>query len=288
MIYTYSFSFRAEAQRFSALLRMALLCGALGLGSSAASAQQSNLPGVSQASETASSLRDRKPGMDLTMGEGLMVLAARDGGLSSLPPGRSEQGKEVAAQACAVCHGEGGQGKRPAYPRLSGQKLSYLTRQVDDFVTGRRRHAEMTTIVDQLSDQQLADAVAWYASQAPETVARPEFGALTGLHAPHPEMLALGKRLFEQGDHVKSLPRCADCHGAVPVQPGLQRHVPNLEAQPADYLSRQLQDFSSGRRKGMVMKRIAPRLSPLEIYAITAYLERAALPVLPAGHPVSE
>lgn len=73
------------------------------------------------------------------------------------------QGRALAG-ACRVCHGLDGQGTAPNIPNIGGQSAEYLSKQLHDFREGRRMDPQMTIIASGLSDEQIADLAAWYAS----------------------------------------------------------------------------------------------------------------------------
>ena len=68
------------------------------------------------------------------------------------------------AQQCAVCHGIDGVAKRPDVPNIGGESGIYLTKQLEAFRSGERRHEQMSIIAAGLSDQDIADLAAWYSS----------------------------------------------------------------------------------------------------------------------------
>ena len=68
------------------------------------------------------------------------------------------------AQMCAVCHGLDGIAKVPDAPNLAGESAIYTTRQLEAFKDGRRQHEQMSLIAASLSDEDIADLAAWYAS----------------------------------------------------------------------------------------------------------------------------
>jgi cytochrome c553 len=72
-------------------------------------------------------------------------------------------GKEK-AKACAVCHGPMGIATNPGAPHLAGQPAIYLIEQMNDFRSGRRKNPVMSVIAKPLSDQDISDISAWYAS----------------------------------------------------------------------------------------------------------------------------
>ena len=68
------------------------------------------------------------------------------------------------ATACAACHGQAGISSNDEWPNLSGQKETYLKKQITAFRDGGRNDALMTSMVKRLSDKDVADLAAYYAS----------------------------------------------------------------------------------------------------------------------------
>jgi cytochrome c553 len=73
-------------------------------------------------------------------------------------------GKQKAQTACAVCHGIDGIAKVPDAPNLAGESAVYTTRQLNAFKNGEREHEQMSIIAQSLSDEDIANLAAWYAS----------------------------------------------------------------------------------------------------------------------------
>lgn len=67
-------------------------------------------------------------------------------------------------RACIVCHAVDGRSERPDAPNLSGQVELYLTEQLRAYRSGKRRHAVMNVVAKELSDADIDDLAAWYAS----------------------------------------------------------------------------------------------------------------------------
>ena len=65
---------------------------------------------------------------------------------------------------CGACHGAAGISAVPMYPNLAGQKAMYLTKQLKDFKSGKRNDPTMKGMVASLSDADMADLAAYYAS----------------------------------------------------------------------------------------------------------------------------
>lgn len=77
--------------------------------------------------------------------------------------GDADAGREKAA-LCAACHGPDGISSNPLWPNLAGQHEAYLAKQIRDFRDGVREDISMQPFVAQLSEQDIADLAAFYAS----------------------------------------------------------------------------------------------------------------------------
>ncbi len=69
-----------------------------------------------------------------------------------------------AANACAVCHGPQGISQIPNAPHLAGQPALYVAEQLKNYRSGKRQNEVMAVIAKPLSDQEIDDLAAWYAS----------------------------------------------------------------------------------------------------------------------------
>ncbi|MBR9858781.1 MAG: c-type cytochrome [Oceanisphaera sp.] len=77
--------------------------------------------------------------------------------------GDAEAGKAKAA-VCAACHGAEGISAVEIYPNLAGQKAAYIVSQLKAFKAGERNNAIMAPMAMPLSDQDMEDLAAYYAS----------------------------------------------------------------------------------------------------------------------------
>ena len=68
------------------------------------------------------------------------------------------------AQLCAACHGPMGLAAMPNTPNLAGQPELYLAEQLKAYRSGKRIHEQMSLIAKPLSDADIANVSAWYAS----------------------------------------------------------------------------------------------------------------------------
>lgn len=83
------------------------------------------------------------------------------------PPvvGNAEAGEKKNA-TCKACHGADGKATQPIYPNLSGQYEDYLIHALTGYKTGKRKNPIMMGMAQLLSEQDIADLAAFYASQS--------------------------------------------------------------------------------------------------------------------------
>lgn len=78
--------------------------------------------------------------------------------------GDAAAGKAKSAM-CASCHGPAGISLSPLWPNLAGQKEQYLIKQIKAFRDGSRQDPMMAPMVAALSDADIENLAAYYASQ---------------------------------------------------------------------------------------------------------------------------
>lgn len=178
--------------------------------------------------------------------------------------GDPERGKQ-AAQICAACHGPDGAGQAAAnYPRLDILDAGYMAKQLRDLKEGSRQNPIMQPFALSLTDQQIEDTAAYYASQS---------ASVPAPAAANAELLALGEKLATRGDWDRHLPACLSCHG--PGNHGVGSQFPALAGQHASYIESQLRAWRDGTRGNdplNLMLAIAERMSDTDIKAAAAYL----------------
>ncbi len=86
--------------------------------------------------------------------------------LSSSAEANLEAGKARAASVCAACHGVNGVSVAEHIPNLAGQRAGYLQAQLNAFKSGDRKNSSMSVIAPQLSEADIANVAAYFASQA--------------------------------------------------------------------------------------------------------------------------
>ena len=77
--------------------------------------------------------------------------------------GNAAIGKTKSAP-CAACHGVDGKGIAPNFPVLAGQHASYLVHALEQYRNGTRNNAVMGPQAANLTDDDIADLAAYYAS----------------------------------------------------------------------------------------------------------------------------
>jgi len=82
---------------------------------------------------------------------------------SAMAAGDAAAGKAKSA-GCAGCHGANGQGVKPN-PVLAGKSEDEIVQALKDYKSGKRANPVMKSLATPLSDQDMANLGAYYASQ---------------------------------------------------------------------------------------------------------------------------
>jgi len=185
--------------------------------------------------------------------------------LADMPAGDIARGKALNVQLmCASCHGENGVAPTSNWPHVAGQKTDYTYKMLLDYQSGLRSEDErsklMTAAVEPMSQQDMADVAAYYASLPAHeaTVKAPA-------HAD-------AERLVRKGDPTRLLTPCASCHG-VKGQGGKEA-APALAGQSEKAFIRTMMLYKNGERDNDVnkaMSQFASKLTDEEIRQLAAY-----------------
>jgi cytochrome c553 len=92
---------------------------------------------------------------------GAIALAASTFAQGANPQAGAAKAKEV----CAACHGMDGNSPTPDYPRLGGQPSDYLAHSLRAYKDGRRKNPIMSGFASALTEQDIQNLAAYYASQ---------------------------------------------------------------------------------------------------------------------------
>ena len=193
-----------------------------------------------------------KPASDVAWTAAAQQLLAR---------GNAAHGASLAAASCNNCHGRAGVSTDAIFPNLAGQGAASIYKQLQDFKSAMRDPAVMGVYVASLTDGDMRDLAAHYAS-LPDPFERTA-GAPASADA-------ATRRLVEFGDPMRGIAACAACHGPL----GFTTAAPPLKGQQRGYLEVQLQALASGRRHNDIsaqMRSVARQLTPQEISSLAAY-----------------
>lgn len=175
--------------------------------------------------------------------------------------GNAEAGK-TKSMTCAACHGADGNSVNPEWPKLAGQHPSYLLKQLMNFKNDERVNPSMSPMAKPLSDQDMADLAAYYASQ----VIKPGEADQS--------KVALGEQIYKGGNNATGVAACAACHG--PNGAGNPAaNFPAINGQHAAYTKLQMNAFRKGERAndaGKMMRNIAAGMTDAEIEAVSEYI----------------
>lgn len=169
-------------------------------------------------------------------------------------------------QTCVACHGPDGNSVVPNWPKIAGQWEDYLVKQLKDYregEQGQRYEPSMYAMVAALSDQDIKELAAFYASQT-QTLGKTDVALLT-----------LGERIYRGGDIQHGVAACVGCHA--PDGSGNDAaKFPRLGGQHALYIENQLRAFRDGTRTNSpngMMHDISIRMTDEQIKAVSSYIE---------------
>jgi cytochrome c553 len=174
--------------------------------------------------------------------------------------GNAIRGADLAT-TCNNCHGTNGISADAIFPNLVGQSVAAIYKQLEDFKSGKRNAEVMGVYVAQLSQQDMLDLAAHFASL-------PNPYASTASSRDSADTAA--QHLIEVGNPLRNLAPCAACHGPI----GLTFGAPGLQGQQRAYLEQQLQALAAGRRRNDIseqMRSVARQLTGSEIAMLAAF-----------------
>tara|TARA_B100000902_G_C27196825_1_gene856936 strand:+ start:133 stop:747 length:615 start_codon:yes stop_codon:yes gene_type:complete len=183
----------------------------------------------------------------------------------NISAGNVEKGKEKSA-ACITCHGDAGVSINPAWPKLAGQHASYIASQLYEFRSGpngKRNNAVMYGIALTLSDTDIEDLSAYYASLN------------NSIGVTDDKYLELGQSIYRGGNLEYKIQACIACHGPN-GQGNLPAAIPSLSGQHSTYIYTQLKNFQNKQRSNdsnKMMRNIVYRMSDDEMKAVSEYIE---------------
>ena len=161
-----------------------------------------------------------------------------------------EKGKEING-TCAACHGDqGAGGKKGEYPRIAGQRVSYLESQLRNFRARTRVNIPMFPYTQEreLSDEDIKDISAYLAgiqlSNKMPTYTGNEDALTKLLMADRVMIIPRAEGDLANGEEIYQK-QCAACHGKTGMGRGM---FPMLVGQYTNYLKRQVDLYLKGDR----------------------------------------
>ena len=180
---------------------------------------------------------------------------------NAMAAGNASAGK-AKSQACAACHGADGNSMSADFPKIAGQHEEYLYKQLKQFKSGERENAIMAGQVAGLSDQDMQDLAAYYASQTIQGGTADE------------TQVELGETIYRGGNTASGVSACMACHGPNGAGNPAAK-FPALAGQHAAYTAAQLRAFRAGERAndaGNMMRNVAAKMTDAEIDAVAEYI----------------
>jgi cytochrome c553 len=174
-------------------------------------------------------------------------------------------------QLCSSCHYANGTSAGPEFPKIAGQKDTYLVKAVVDFKEGKRDSETMQAIAKLHTKEEMIKLARYFASLQPANA--------PSISAPDETLWEWGKIIYEQ-DRIYGI-SCADCHGHNGMgytyeSPKMRnvRAIPRLAGQSRVYLASAVQRYVDGKYDtGMcTMRRAGQTLSPDDVNALVEYL----------------
>jgi len=177
----------------------------------------------------------------------LLILVLASG--TAAAEGDVDRGRTL-GYTCLGCHGI--EGQRNAYPsfrvpKLGGQKAAYITAALTGYRNGQRGHSTMHAQAESLTEQDIEDLAAYFATLNNDTV---EAGG-------------------SDTAGIAESQTCIACHGqnGIAVQP----QWPTLAGQHESYLVHALRQYRDGIRKNAVMMPFAQQLSDADIAKLAGF-----------------
>lgn len=195
-------------------------------------------------------------GDNTDMNKAALILGLALAGLLTAPAalaaGDAEAGR-MKAETCFGCHGV------PNYtnvyptfevPKLGGQHAERLVAALQAYRSGARQHPTMTAQASSLSDQDIEDIAAYFASMQEGGSAEPPRGG-------------------DADAGKEKAATCAGCHGADGKSPNAM--YPVLASQYADYIVHALKSYQTGQRKDPIMSTFASALTEQDMEDLAAW-----------------
>lgn len=191
---------------------------------------------------------------------GLLGALCLGTGVMAQTPAEMKRAEEIVSGRCFLCHGLDGESSSPVFPRLAGQHHEYMTKQLSEFKSGKRKSSTMKPQAAELTlDEMKALGQFFEAKKA------------SAHEIDDQELAGVGRYIFTKGNKFSGVPACASCHG--PKGLGTS-HLPRLAGQHPNYTETQLKQFNKRERTNdnAVMHSVASKLTLLEMRAVAEFI----------------
>jgi cytochrome c553 len=168
--------------------------------------------------------------------------------------------KKIAGGSCFLCHGAQGESTSEIFPRLAGQHAEYVAKQLAAFKNGQRKSTAMAEMVAKLTPDEMLALGKYY-----------EKMSLPREEAKDPQLAAMGRYVYHNGNKFSGVPACASCHGTAAEGTA---SLPRLATQFSGYIHTQLKSFNKRERTNdnAVMHVVAEKMTELEMAAVAEYV----------------
>ena len=168
--------------------------------------------------------------------------------------------KKIAGGSCFLCHGAQGESTSEVFPRLAGQNAEYVAKQLNAFKNGQRKSSAMTEMVAKLTPEEMLALGKYY-----------EKFSLPREEAKEPQLAAMGRYIYHNGNKFSGVPSCVSCHGQNAEG---SANLPRLATQFSGYIHTQLKSFNKRDRTNdnAVMHVVAEKMTELEMAAVAEYV----------------
>ncbi|MDX2418917.1 MAG: c-type cytochrome [Xanthomonadales bacterium] len=180
-------------------------------------------------------------------------------------------GKAIAQADCSACHGMDGRGASSEIPHLTAQPVQYLIEAMQAYRDGGRMHAALQDMATGMSEADITNISAYYASQPP---------------LEHVGSQLPSDSSYNEGMAVATL--CEECHGENGIS--TTQGVPNLAGQQPAYLIASTLEYKSGARGHQDMEEMLTELDQVDVETMAMYFASNSAPkreAPPFGDPVA-
>lgn len=193
------------------------------------------------------------------------------------------------AESCARCHGFDGNGRgEGAFPRLAGQRVTYLEETLAAYAQGNRHSGIMEPIAAGLDRSEIRQLSRYYGgveAAAPRLGESPTAETSGRGDVAEQKAIERGEAIARQGIPDQKVPACVACHG--PAEHPHNPHYPVLANQYAEYLVLQLELFKKQHRGGSdyahLMHPVAQHLTSQQMRDAALFYESLAAVREPVG-----